>query len=105
MEKKGSRVRTCRTPENIGVVRQRVEEAREAEATSRNRQMAAETGMSRNTIWRIVCQDLRLHAYHIKLLHKLNEDDFDRRVEFCEIALDRHEKEKKKLHLELEKEE
>ncbi len=34
-------------------------------------------------------KDLKLKPYHLKLVHKLNEEDFDRRVQFSEIFLER----------------
>ena len=33
-------------------------------------------------------KDLKLRPYHLKLLHKLNEDDFDR-LEFSELFIER----------------
>ncbi len=38
---------------------------------------------------RIPREDLGLKPYHIRLIHKLSEDDFDRRVEFCETFFER----------------
>lgn len=55
-----------------------------AEPTNSLRTVARLTGMSHETVRRA----LQLHKYHpykMQILQELHEDDFDRRIEFCEI--------------------
>lgn len=47
------------------------------------RKLAGITNLSRTTIRRIL-KKFKFHPYKIKLVHELNEDDHDRRLEFCE---------------------
>ncbi len=56
------------------------------------RQAARELDISRSTLQRIM-KDLNLKPYRPKLLQALNEDDPDRRMEFCEWILDAIEEE------------
>ena len=56
------------------------------------RQAARELDTSRSTLQRIM-KDLNLKPYRPKLLQALNEDDPDRRMEFCEWILDTIEEE------------
>lgn len=56
--------------------------------TLSTRQLAAVSGVSRTTIQRILKQH-KFHPYKIILSHELNEDDFDRRSQFCELASER----------------
>nr|CAH7733051.1 unnamed protein product [Callosobruchus chinensis] len=46
--------------------------------------MSEVTGISRTNIQRIL-KHYKWHPYKIQLLHELNEDDHDRRLQFCEI--------------------
>nr|CAH7766351.1 unnamed protein product [Callosobruchus chinensis] len=46
--------------------------------------MSEVTGISRTSIQRIL-KHYKWHPYKIQLLHELNEDDHDRRLQFCEI--------------------
>nr|CAH7740715.1 unnamed protein product [Callosobruchus chinensis] len=48
--------------------------------------MSEVTGISRTSIQRIL-KHYKWHPYKIQLLHELNEDDHDRRLQFCEIIL------------------
>nr|CAH7735102.1 unnamed protein product [Callosobruchus chinensis] len=48
------------------------------------RKMSEVTGISRTSIQRIL-KHYKWHPYKIQLLHELNEDDHDRRLQFCEI--------------------
>lgn len=47
------------------------------------RKSGREIGVSKSTVHRIL-KEQKFHLYIIKLVHELNEDDFDRRLEFCE---------------------
>lgn len=47
------------------------------------RRASAELGISRTSVQRIM-KEIGLKPYRPRLLHALNEDDFDRRVQFCE---------------------
>ena len=47
------------------------------------RQCACETGVSSTSIWRIL-KAARYKVYIPRLLHAMNEDDPDRRIEYCE---------------------
>nr|CAH7747567.1 unnamed protein product [Callosobruchus chinensis] len=49
--------------------------------------MSEVTGISRTSIQRIL-KHYKWHPYKIQLLHELNEDDHDRRLQFCEIIYD-----------------
>ena len=44
---------------------------------------SAKLGISRSSLQRIM-KDIGLKSYHPCLLHALNEDDFDRKIQFCE---------------------
>nr|CAH7741852.1 unnamed protein product [Callosobruchus chinensis] len=46
--------------------------------------MSEVTGISQTSIQRIL-KHYKWHPYKIQLLHELNEDDHDRRLQFCEI--------------------
>lgn len=46
------------------------------------------TGVSRTSVWRVL-HKFKFHPYKIKLVHELNDDDFDRRIEFCELMTER----------------
>ncbi|EFN73065.1 hypothetical protein EAG_00196, partial [Camponotus floridanus] len=52
------------------------------------RQLSAVSGISRTSIRRIL-KHHKFHPYKIKLLQELNEDDFDRRLQFCEVMSER----------------
>lgn len=52
------------------------------------RQISATSGVSSTNVFRILHKN-KFHPYKIRLVHELNEDDFDKRQEFCEIMSDR----------------
>lgn len=52
------------------------------------RQLASVSGVSRGSVQRIL-KHYKFHPYKIHLLHELHEDDFDRRVQFCEVMTER----------------
>lgn len=51
-------------------------------------QLALNHDMSRYSIQKILKRE-KFHPYKIHLLQELCEDDFDRRIEFCEVIMDR----------------
>lgn len=59
-----------------------------ADPTTSTRKLATVTNIPRTTIRRILKQH-KFHPYKIHLVHELNEDDFDRRQEFCEVMSER----------------
>ncbi len=83
------RTRTVRTPQNIERVRQIAARASNTGQPLSSRRVGAQMEISSSSAWRILRKDLGFKPYHIRLIHKLNEDDFDRRVEFCEMLLER----------------
>lgn len=52
------------------------------------RKAAQEHGISSKSVHRILKKN-KFHPFHVRLVHELNEDDFDRRVEFCEDMMAR----------------
>lgn len=52
------------------------------------RNLARHHGISHSTVWRLLRKE-KFHPYKIKLLHELNEDDPDRRLNFCETMMER----------------
>ena len=56
--------------------------------TLSTRQLANVSGVSRTSVQRIL-KKYKFHPYKIRLVQELNEDDFDRRVQFCEIMSER----------------
>ena len=79
---RSGRPTTVRTEENMQIV---------SETFARNprisqRRASLELGLSRSSLQRLM-QDLNLRPYKPRLLHALNEDDPDRRMEFCEWIL------------------
>jgi DNA-binding MurR/RpiR family transcriptional regulator len=55
-------------------------------ATS-TRRLSAQLGMSRSSLLRLL-HHMGLRPFHPRLVHALNEDDYDRRLEFCENFLE-----------------
>jgi len=51
-----------------------------------SRRIAADSGVSRSTVLRILHSN-RYHSYHISLHQELTEQDFERRLEFCNWLL------------------
>lgn len=58
------------------------------DSTLSTRKLANETGVNRTSIQRILKKH-HFHPYKIQLVQELNEDDFDRRLQFCEIISER----------------
>ena len=52
-------------------------------------QLAPNHNVSRKTIQTTIMKKEKFHPYKIHLVQELNEDDFDRRVEFTEIIMNR----------------
>ena len=86
---------TVRTPENIERVRQVAQAHADRDEDIGSRRIALEVGLTHTSTWRILKKNLKWHPYHLKLIHELNEDDFDRRVEFSErfLAMDEEDPE------------
>lgn len=55
-----------------------------ADPTLSTRRLATVSNIKRSTIQRILKRH-KFHPYKIHLVQQLNEDDFDRRLEFCEV--------------------
>lgn len=47
-------------------------------------QISHASGVSTSSVWRILKKH-NFHPYKVKLVQELNEDDYDRRLQFCEI--------------------
>ena len=77
------RLVTKRTPENIQLVHQQIEE-HEGFSTRRN-----ELDLSWSTIQRIIKKDLNYYPYKPKVRQELLEGDYDRRATFCGWLLDK----------------
>lgn len=56
--------------------------------TLSTRQMSTVSGIRRSSIQTILKRN-KFHPYKIHLVQELNEDDFDRRLQFCEIMSER----------------
>ena len=56
--------------------------------TLSTRKLQTSCGVSRRTIQRIL-KAHNFHPYKIHLVQELNEDDFDKRLEFCEVMSER----------------
>lgn len=91
VEYQPKRTATARTQEKIAAIKEIAEKAAEEGRALSSRKMAAQSEISPMTAWRILRKDLGMKPYHLKLLHALNEDDFDRRIEFCDEILHRAE--------------
>lgn len=52
------------------------------------REIAEHSGISHSSVQRILKTE-KLRPYKLCLIHELNEDDFDRRAEFCELMMER----------------
>lgn len=50
------------------------------------RRTAQQLEISKSSVGNIL-QTNKFHPYKVKLVHELNEDDFDRRLEFCEVMM------------------
>jgi hypothetical protein len=76
---RSGRPRTARTEENT----YRVAQAFVEKPSTSAQRTANQLDLSRSTLGRIL-KDLKLKVYRPQLIQSLSEDDFDRRVEFCE---------------------
>lgn len=56
--------------------------------TTSTRKLAEESGFSRTTVRRVL-KHHKFHPYKIHLVHEINEDDPDRRLQFCEMMTDK----------------
>ena len=89
----GSVANKKRDPERVRPVRNEAFEIEilgqvAVEPTASTRKLQTVTNISRTSIRRIL-KHHKFHPYKIHLVHQLNEDDFDRRQEFCEIMAER----------------
>ncbi|CAF4255107.1 unnamed protein product [Rotaria sordida] len=83
---RSGRPRTVRTEENM----ERVSETFLLHPQTSKKRASIDLGISRRSLGRLM-QDLNLKLYKPRLLQALNEDDPDRRTEFCEWVLDSFE--------------
>ncbi|CAF3181292.1 unnamed protein product [Rotaria sp. Silwood2] len=83
---RSGRPRTVRTEENM----ERVSETFLLNPQTSKKRASIDLGISRRSLGRLM-QDLNLKLYKPRLLQALNEDDPDRRTEFCEWVLDSFE--------------
>jgi len=81
-------VKTAWTTKNVGRISQALDEMSSNSRPS-SRRLANELFISLLIYCRLLKKDLHVKPHHIKLVHKLNEDDFDKRVKFCKIILQR----------------
>ena len=73
--------RTVRTAQNAEIASEIAAAALTSGQSLSTRRIGAQMGISSSSAWRILRKDLGFKPYHIRLIHKLNEDDFDRRVD------------------------
>ena len=75
--KENSGRRSARTAENIGVVRALLE---------RNPRVCARDNvlLTKSSFNRITKRDLKFHPYHMYIRHELKDNNFQRRLDFCE---------------------
>lgn len=76
------RPRTSRTSPNKDIIRQQLNN----NAQQSTRRLSLISGISRTTVRRLL-KDLKVRPYIPRLRQALTEDDFDRRVETCDILL------------------
>lgn len=82
---RSGRPRSGRSDENV----QTVQEIITKEPTTSTRRLSAESQIKHSSVYRILKKDLKFKSTIPTLCHALNEDDPDRRKEFCEIFLNR----------------
>lgn len=82
--KKAGRPRSVRTQQNQKRVAEEL--ARSPHKSKSQRRLSTTLGIKRTSIQKIM-HDMKLHPYRPRLLNTLNEDDFDRRLEFAETWL------------------
>lgn len=56
---------------------------------SSTRQVGLQHEVDNKTVWNLMKKENKWHPYKIHLVQKLAEDDFDRRLEFCEILAEK----------------
>ena len=76
-----SRKKTITSAENLALVREEV--LKSPDVSKSHRRLSATLGLSSSSIYAIL-KELKLKPYIPRLCQALNEDDFDRRLEFCE---------------------
>lgn len=79
------RPRTVRTPENVILVRNAIEQSPRRSA----RRHAVALGMSSRSLRRILHEDLKFHPYKIMMVQELLPCDFEHRRHCCQEMLDR----------------
>lgn len=72
------RKRTARSEENIAMIEERI-----TESSQSLRKLAAETGLKRESVRRILKHDLKLKSYKLHMSQQLSINDQTRRLEFC----------------------
>ena len=72
------RKRTARSEENIAMIEERIKESSQS-----LRKLAAETGLKRKSVRRILKHDLKLKSYKLHMSQQLSINDQTRRLEFC----------------------
>ena len=75
------RRKTVTTAENLALVREEV--LKSPDVSKSHRRLSATLGLSSSSVYAIL-KELKLKPYIPRLCQALNEDDFDRRLEFCE---------------------
>ena len=75
---RSGRRRTVRTQENIDRVRQALE-INPSISTRRN-----DLQLTQSSVHRIICHELKWHPYKIHVQHDLKQQDFARRVRYCQ---------------------
>ena len=84
---RSGRPRSGRSEENIWVL----EEVYALSQGKSKRRAAVELEISRSSIQRMLCRDIKAFLYKLQTVHKLEEEDNDRRVEMCETLLNHYE--------------
>lgn len=72
------RKRTARSEENSAMI-----DARITESSQSLRKLAAETGLKRESVRRILKNDFKLKSYKLHMSQQLSINDKTRRLEFC----------------------
>lgn len=98
-------IRTVQHFEDTGSIKNRPKSGRPASATSEQkaldvlqsfiedphnilRKASVQNDIDHKSVHKILKQN-HFHPYEVRLVQVLNDDDFDRRVEFCEIMMER----------------
>ena len=84
---RSGRPRSGRSEENIRIL----EEAYALSQGKSIRRAAVELEISRSSIQRMLRKDFKAFPYKLQTVHKLEEEDNDRRVEMCETLLNHYE--------------